>query len=683
MVYQQIIPHAYTTVSQSDGPRHWMPCLDTLWDRSSWELQLIVPRQLRFSAQEDLPTAPYESDEEDTTVIEQSLPILAIASGELMEQIVHPRDPNLVIFRYLQSSPTSAQHVGWAVGPFQIHDLAPPPVDDAIISEDGNAKLHAFCLPNFEAELEHTVAFVRQALDFFVAEYGSYPFGSFKLVFVDDSDATAGKALVHNTATMTTFPSDLLHPPTVIEPGFESRHTISYALASQWVGINIIQKTWADTWLINSLGFYLSGQFLKKLLGQNEYRFRLKKDVQKCCALDVDMPPLCEPRVDHPPEADVLPFVNLKGPLVLHILDQRLLKSGTMHGLSRVLPKIFLTAISGELKDGLLSTHQFLRFCRKISSTDLRVFSDQWIYGSGCPSFHITAQFSRKKMAVEMVFSQTCPSWDWTSSTPWQDSAQSNPVSLFEGQMTIRVHEADGTPYEHVLDIRELSKRHDVPFNTKYKRVRRQTKRYQARAEAMKAAAAGDAEAQEELALIDMSFGTQVWEEEDERDEWRVSDWTDADDEKMAHATYEWIRIDADFEWICTFHFDQPDFMWVSQLQRDRDVVAQLEAVQALTKLQTPVVASSLAKTVLVSNYFFRIRVEAIYALASMATASLDYLGLFYLFKIFESRFCNDPARPTRSAFGFTFQPKANDFSDFTEYFLRLVSQPRKNSRLD
>ena len=55
--------------------------------------------------------------------------------------------------------------------------------------------------------------------------------------------------------------------------------------------------------------------------------------------------------------------------------------------------------------------------------------------------------------------------------------------------MTIRIHEADGTPYEHVLDIRSPFKRYEVPFNTKYKRVRRNTKRYLARQAAAQAAA--------------------------------------------------------------------------------------------------------------------------------------------------------------------------------------------------
>lgn len=144
--------------------------------------------------------------------------------------------------------------------------------------------------------------------------------------------------------------------------------------------------------------------------------------------------------------------------------------------------------------------------------------------------------------------------------------------------MTVRIHEADGTPYEHVLDIRSPFKRYEVPFNTKYKRIRRNTKRYLARQAAAQAAAEGDAEAAEAMGLIDMGFGLEIWEKEKEREIWKVADWTEDDEQVMSGATYEWIRMDADFEWIAAIAFEQPDFMWVSQLQRDRDVVAQLEA---------------------------------------------------------------------------------------------------------
>ena len=76
--------------------------------------------------------------------------------------------------------------------------------------------------------------------------------------------------------------------------------------------------------------------------------------------------------------------------------------------------------------------------------------------------------------------------------------------------MTVRIHEADGTPYEHVLDILAPIKRFEVPFNTKYKRVRRNTKRYLAR----QAAAEDDADAAEAMNMIDMGFGLEIREKE-------------------------------------------------------------------------------------------------------------------------------------------------------------------------
>ena len=74
----------------------------------------------------------------------------------------------------------------------------------------------------------------------------SYPFSSYKLIFVEDAVTDA-----HNAATMGVFSADLLHPASVIDQALETRQILSHALATQWVGINIIQRSWSDTWLIN------------------------------------------------------------------------------------------------------------------------------------------------------------------------------------------------------------------------------------------------------------------------------------------------------------------------------------------------------------------------------------------------------------------------------------------------
>ncbi|KAG6911349.1 hypothetical protein DXG01_001020 [Tephrocybe rancida] len=635
--YPYRVPHAYTTPSSPDAARCWVPCVDNMWEKCTWEFEFVVPRYLE---EHD----PSQDDEEQSDAI----PTLVICSGDLVEQVAHPYSSNKTIFLFSQPVLTSVQHIAFAAGPFHLHAIPADNVADDV-SGASQPLMHAFCLPGHENILPISTASLRQAMSFYSTEFGSYPFSSYKVIFVDQISTQR-----FDGSTISIVTTDLLHGDDAIEQALETRHSLAHALACQWAGINILPRNWSDTWLVNGLALYITGLFLRKLLGNNEYRFRLKKDMQRVLELDVGaMPPICQPQVLEPPDAATLPFLNMKAPLVLHILDRRLGKSGTSLGLSRVLPKLFLSAISGEMQNNALSTHAFLRLCRKVSGVDPRSFAEQWIYGSGCPSFGFSATFNRKKMAVEITMRQDAPAYT-AMETNEVSKALMKPVPFFEGQMTIRIHEADGTPYEHVLDIRAPFKRYEVPFNTKYKRVRRNTKRYLARQAAAQAAADGDTEAAEAMGMVDMGFGLEVWEKEQERENWKVADWTEEDEGTMSGATYEWIRMDADFEWIANIKFDQPDFMWVSQLQRDRDVVAQLEAIHALAEKPTAIVSSTLTKTVLVSNYYFRIRSEAALALVSLFL-----------------RYCYDPEDANQDLFAHTYVPKPNEFSDFGEYFVR------------
>ncbi|KAI6031377.1 hypothetical protein BKA83DRAFT_4199448 [Pisolithus microcarpus] len=656
--YPYRVPHAFTTPSSPDAARCWVPCIDNPWEKCTWEFEFVVPRYL------EEPDPLQRSDDPDFGEPHGSIPTVVVCTGDLVEQVSHPNNSNKTIFLFSQTVLTSVQHVAFAAGPFHVYQI---PSEPTMEEAAGAAQpvMHAFCLPGHESMLHTSTSFLRLAMNFYSTDFGSYPFGSYKIVAVDDLPTQRFDA-----ATLSLVTVDLLHGDDAIEQIVETRQALSHSLASQWMGINILPKTWSDTWLVNGLSLYITSLFIRKLLGNNEYRYRLKRDMQRVVEWDNgSMPPICQPQHLDPPDSATLPFVNLKAPLVLHILDRRLGKSGTSLGLSRVLPKIFLSAISGELQNNALSTHSFLRTCRKVSGADLRTFAEQWIYGSGCPAFGFTATFNRKKMAVEITMRQDAPAY-----RAHEHSGVSKmlfkPVPFFEGQMTVRIHEADGTPYEHVLDIRSTFKRYEVPFNTKYKRIRRNTKRYLARQQAAQAAAEGDAEAVEAMGLIDMGFGLEIWENEKERENWKVADWTEEDEQVMSGATYEWIRMDADFEWIAAIAFEQPDFMWVSQLQRDRDVVAQLEAVHALAKQPTAIVSSTFTKTVLVTNYYYRIRCEAALALVQCAIRALDFLGLFHLFKLF-LRYCYDPEDPAQDLFAHTYVPKPNDFSDLSEYFVR------------
>ena len=138
--------------------------------------------------------------------------------------------------------------------------------------------------------------------------------------------------------------------------------------------------------------------------------------------------------------------------------------------------------------------------------------------------------------------------------------------------MTIRIHEADGTPYEHIVEIKEAVTKIDIPYNTKYKRLKR-SRRHKERA----ATAAGidfPGEGTDDVLLYCLG---DVLQTEEETKEWKLAEWSKEDEDKMSQESYEWIRMDADFEWLCRITISMPAYMFLSQLQQDRDVVAQLE----------------------------------------------------------------------------------------------------------
>lgn len=144
--------------------------------------------------------------------------------------------------------------------------------------------------------------------------------------------------------------------------------------------------------------------FLKKLMGTNEYRLRMKKAMERICAEDLGERPLADPKRDTPISAATIEFITLKAPVVLFILNQRLTKPANSTGLQKVITKILLDGMSGD--SVLLSTSSFLRKCEKYGHMRLDTFANQYIFGTGVPRFQVTQRFNRKKMVIEVNLKQ-------------------------------------------------------------------------------------------------------------------------------------------------------------------------------------------------------------------------------------------------------------------------------------
>ncbi|POV97767.1 hypothetical protein PSHT_14384 [Puccinia striiformis] len=233
------------------------------------------------------------------------------------------------------------------------------------------------------------------------------------------------------------------------------------------------------------------------------------------------------------------------------------------------------------------------------------------------------------------------PSSSSTSTSTVQkekDSLEFNPIIItieYQGQMSIQIQESDGVPYERVLDITEAFRRYELPSNHKNNKFNRPNL-------------------------------------------------------TITQSNIKWYCLGVDLEWICGFEFNMTEFMWLEQLSRDRDIVAQSEAVRALKPLPTIVISSHLCTVFLIPEYLFRIRFEAVLALFDQimilsytkferfclkltiyAISRCGFLGLFLLLQLFQSSNCYQPQIKPNIPWNIGMVPKPNQFNNFPDYFIR------------
>ncbi|CAD6457362.1 5b2af3d6-cf21-41d5-961c-3039aa074eda [Sclerotinia trifoliorum] len=365
--------------------------------------------------------------------------------------------------------------------------------------------------------------------------------------------------------------------------------------------------------------------------------------------------------------------MELKAPLVLFILDKRIAKAQGGTGISRVISKMIVNANASGGADSTISTEGFRKSCEKITKyRDTDSFFTQWVLGAGCPHFTITQKFNKKRLCVEMTITQTQANSEtelklhkdgfyrsFKESTAGVIAPKAQ--NAFTGPLTIRIHEADGTPYEHIVMIREKTSRIEIPYNTKYKRLKR-NRRMKERANA---GIAMDINAENHDDALIYCLGDVLQSPQDIQ-EWGLRDWDPATEAKMEAESYEWIRVDADFEWICDKKFTGMEaYMYVSQLQQDRDISAQYESMAYLDNAPPhPLVATFLIRTLMDRRYFYGIRTMAAKSLAKHAVEKdVKWIGLTHLEKAFQEFFCYPGTK----------MPRSNDFSDKQAYWIECA----------
>ncbi|OAA40658.1 Armadillo-like helical [Metarhizium rileyi] len=675
--------HMYTRHSIRPGTASCIfPCVDDHGARCDWRISIKFPRTLGDALQQALATQKdttvngadrsREYDDRKSTLAEEDKlrEMTVVCSGFLMEETIDPHNDHKKIMTFEPEKKVSVQKLGFAIGPFEHIDLSSEfrTEEDEVKLGMSALKVHAYCLPGRGDWVRSTAAALTMAADFLTYTFAKYPFGNFKICFLEDM--LEDTMPLHSLAFLSTR---LLFPEDIIDTEIETTRKIVFTLTYQWIGINMIPNSRNDLWLVLGIAHYMTDLFMKKLCGNNEYRFRMKLMSDRLVNVDIDRPSLFDlgPNL-HLGEFE-MDFMALKVPVVFFILDKRMIKASGGHGLTRTLQK-FLTKAQIESSDRstILDTEKFRAVCEKGSRFRLEAFWNQWVYGSGCPRFDVKAKFNKKRLCVELTLNQIQhQAAKRTSGLEKDDFLRvvkerraglklGEVQPLFTGPMTVRIHEADGTPYEHILEIREdatRSTKFEIPYNTKYKRLKR-TRRMKE-----KHSGGGNLEIAENAddALL-YCLGDVLQTPDDLRD-WELIEWDPETERKMDLESYEWIRVDADFEWACDMKRSLEPYMYVSQLQQDRDVVAQQDAMLYLTHGPLhPIASGFLVRTLIDRRYFHGIRTMAAEALPRQSNIKdIPLLGLRQLMRAFREMFCYQQ----------TNQPFPNDFTDKKQYNVR------------
>jgi hypothetical protein len=105
-------PHLYSS-NLAAGARAWFPCVDHPHVKCPWIIELTFPRTLATAM-------PNFSSSFDTY---DRMDLIGIASGDLIDHVVHPTNPRKKICVYSLKTPVSASSIMFAIGPFECLDV--------------------------------------------------------------------------------------------------------------------------------------------------------------------------------------------------------------------------------------------------------------------------------------------------------------------------------------------------------------------------------------------------------------------------------------------------------------------------------------------------------------------------------------------------------------------------------
>ncbi len=254
----------------------------------------------------------------------------------------------------------------------------------------------------------------------------------------------------------------------------------------------------------------------------------------------------------------------------------------------------------------------------------------------------------------------------------------------YAGEMTVRVHEPTGT-FDEIKTVEEhANQRMQTQYHSKYKkfketkksRLRKEKEDRERRERERREGLVSDSMKMLDPKQVALMWGT--WKDPAITAQIKPVQWTrdtalERGDAAALGTELDWVRIDPEMDHLFSIRHLQQDFMWSSQLFKDKDVVAQYEAIRAFAQ---PVASREgcgcLLGAIASERNFYGVRVEGIKALAECAFEEIQWMGMHHLMLILRTKYCCDPAAEGVNGY----VPKRYNFDDMVDYFILKAIPP-------
>ncbi|KAF2325520.1 hypothetical protein GH714_029810 [Hevea brasiliensis] len=516
---------------------------------------------------------------------------------------------------YRLDVPVTAQWISLVVAPFEI------------LPDHHLGFISHMCLPANLSKLRNTVEFFHNAFNHY-EEYldAKFPFGSYTQVFLAPEMAVSSSSL---GASISIFSSQVLYDERVIDQTIDTSIKLAFALAKQWFGVYVVPEEPSDGKLADLVQANCAV---------------CKADDSGATALTSSAS--CKDLYGTHCIGIYGKIRSWKSVAILQMLEKQMGPESFRKILQKV---VFRARDTNPVR--CLSTKEFRHFATKVGNLErpfVKEFFPRWVGSCGCPMLRMGFSYNKRKNMVELAVLRECTATpDASASVLNSDSDNREGDIGWPGMMSIRVYELDGM-YDHpILPLAgEMWQLLEIQCHSKLAARRFQKPKKGSKPD-------GSDENGDAVPATDIRSSLE--------------------------SPLLWIRADPEMEYLAEIQFNQPVQMWllysvvnnfvycgnvhqINQLEKDEDVVAQAQAIAALEAL--PQLSFSVVNAL--NNFlrdpkaFWRVRIEAAFALANTASEETDWSGLLHLVKFYKSQRFD-------ATIGL---PKPNDFHDFPEYFV-------------